>query len=220
MNDNLSQSLRTVHSRRTHRIILAAILLLGGAIWAWESVIKNYFIPKRFGVVEAGQIYRSGQISEFLIKKILVEYKIGTIVSLSGDENNVDDNAEKLAAAELGIDRRVFPLGGNGTGDVNCYVGAITAICEANKNQKPILVHCSSGTHRVGGVTAVYRLLVEKKNPQFVLDEMERYGFDPKKNVRLLPYLNNNMEELAVRLKQNGTIDTIPSPLPQIRPAD
>jgi hypothetical protein len=74
--------------------------------------------------------------------------------------------------------------------------------------------------YRVGGVTAVYRLLVEKKNPQFVLDEMKHYGFNPKKAVRLLPYLNSNMKDLAVLLKQKGVIDNIPSPLPQIGPTD
>jgi protein tyrosine phosphatase (PTP) superfamily phosphohydrolase (DUF442 family) len=220
MNNNLSQLSKTVHSRTALRIVLIAILFFSGAIWAWEAAIKNYFVPKRFGVVEAGRVYRSGQISAPLIKKILVEYKIGEIVSLCGDENEPDDNAEKHAAAELGIDRLVIPLSGNGIGDINNYAKAIAAICEAEKMQKPVLVHCSSGTHRVGGVTAAYRLLVEKKNSQFVLDEMKQYGFNPKKNVRLLPYLNSKMKDLAVLLKQKGVIDNIPSPLPQIGPAN
>jgi protein tyrosine/serine phosphatase len=202
-------------------MVLIAILFFGGAIWAWEGAIKYHFIPKRFGVIEAGQIYRSGQISASLIKKILVEYKIGVIVSLSGEENGADVNAEKRIAAELGIDRLVFSsLGGNGIGNINDYAGAIATVCEAKKKQKPVLVHCSAGVNRIGGVMAIYQLLVEKKSPQFVLDEMKHYGFNPKKNVHLLAYLNSNMKDLAVSLKQRGVIDNVPSPLPHIGPAN
>jgi hypothetical protein len=215
MNDNLSQMPKSVH-RRTGLIVLAAILFFCGVVWLRGAAIEYYFIPKRFGVVEAGQIYRSGQISAHLIKKILVDNKIGVIVSLSADEDEVDRNTEKLVAAELGIDRHVFFLGGGGIGDINDYAQAIELICEAKKKQKPILIHCSSGVNRVGGLTAFYRLLVEKKNPKFVLDEMKHYGFNPKRNVKLLPYLNSNMKDLAVLLKQRGIIDDIPSPLPQI----
>ncbi len=197
------------------------ILLLAGAIWLWEDVVKDRVIPRQFGVVKQGQIYRSGQISSSLIKKTLVKYNIGVIVCLSGDESDdVDKVAEKRAAEELGIERHIFPLKGNGTGDINNYAGAIAAICQAQKKQKPALVHCSAGAQRTGGVIAAYRLLVEKEDPVFVIAEMKRYGWNPKRNTKLLPYLNSHMEELAVLLMQIGVIDNVPSPLPQLVLAD
>lgn len=197
--------------------MLAAVILLTGGLLLWEQVLKNHFVPRRFGVVEQGRIYRSGQISSSLIKKTLVRYKIRTIVSLTADYgNNADKTAEKEAAAELGIEMMVFPLGGSGTGDINNYAKAIAAICRSKKEQKPVLVHCSAGVQRTGGVIAAYQLLVEKKDAASVVDEMRRYGWNPKDNTALLPYLNSNMKELATLLRQMGVINSVPSPLPQI----
>ncbi len=197
--------------------ILAAVILLIGGLLLWEQVLKNHFIPRRFGVVEQGRIYRSGQISSSLIKETLVRYKIGTIVSLSADsEDNVDKASESRIAAELGIERVVFPLRGNGTGDINNYAKAVAAIYWAQKERKPVLIHCDAGVQRTGGVLAAYQLLVEKKDASSVVREMMHYGWDPKDNGALLLYLNGNMKELAVLLQQMGVIDSVPSPLPQI----
>jgi predicted protein tyrosine phosphatase len=194
------------------------IVLLAGAIWAWEGAIKDRIIPKRFGVVKKGEIYRSGQLSRSLVRKTLVKHEIGVIVSLSGDSRgDVDKDAERQAAAELGIERLILPLRGNGTGDINNYARAIAAICKAQKEHKPVLVHCSAGVQRTGGVIATYRLLVEKRDVSFVLAEMMRYGWNPKRNTALLPYLNSHMAELAGLLHQMDVIDHIPASLPQFK---
>ena len=218
---HLRQRLKLMFTWGKSRLVWPAILLLVGAAWLWEDVVEDRVIPKQFGVVKEGQIYRSGQLSSSLVKRILLKYKIGVIVSLSGDSSgDVDKDAERQAAAELGIERLIFPLSGNGTGDINNYARAVAAICEAQKKQKPVLVHCAAGAQRTGGVIAAYRLLVEKENAPFVLAEMMRYGWNPKRNVYLLPYLNSHMEELAMLLQQMDVIDHVPSSLPQIGPAD
>lgn len=220
-NSNLKQRLKSVLVGRKSLSVLLVVLLLAGSVWLWEDVVKDRVIPKRFGVVTERQIYRSGQLSSSLIKRTLVKYKMGVIVSLSGDtSDDVDKVAEKLAAAELGIERYIFPLKGDGTGDIKNYAKAIAAICEAQKKQKPVLVHCAAGAQRTGGVIAAYRLLVEKKDPAFILAEMKRYGWNGKRNANLLPYLNNHMGELAVLLQQMGVIDNVPPSLPPIGPAD
>jgi protein tyrosine phosphatase (PTP) superfamily phosphohydrolase (DUF442 family) len=202
---------------RKSRLWLLVVLLLVGTVWLWEDVVKDRVIPKRFGVVQEGQIYRSGQLSSSLVERTLVKYKIARIVCLSGDSSDdIDKNAERQVAAKLGIERLIFPLRGNGTGDITHYAKAIAAICEAQKKHKPVLVHCSAGAQRTGGVIAAYRLLVEKKDASFVLAEMMRYDWNPKSNPHLLPYLNSHMAELAMLLHQMGVIDYIPSPLPQL----
>ena len=216
---HLRQRLRSTFAGKKARLVWVAILLLVGTVWLWEDVVKDRVIPKRFGVVKQGQIYRSGQLSSSLVKRTLLKYKIGVIVSLSGDSSgDVDKDAEKQAAADLGIERLIFPLRGNGTGDINNYAKAIAAICEAQKKRKPVLVHCTAGAQRTGGVIAAYRLLVEKKDVSFVLAEMMRYGWNPKRNVYLLPYLNSHTGELAMLLQQMGVIDHVPQSLPKIGP--
>ena len=47
---------------------------------------------------------------------------------------------------------------------------------------------------------------------------LQRYGWKPKHDTRLLTYLNGNMGELAALLKQMNVIDDVPDPLPQLHP--
>ncbi len=214
------QQSKSIFSRKKSRLVWLAVILSIGAIWLWEDALKDRFIPKRFGVVKQGQLYRSGQLSSSLVKRTLAKYNIGVIVSMSGDSlDDVDKNAERQAAAELGIERLIFPLRGNGTGDIGNYAKAIAAICDAQKKHKPVLVHCTAGVQRTGGVIAAYQLLVEKKDTSFVLGEMMHYDFKPKRNVYLLPYLNSHMKELAAMLQQMGVIEKMPDSLPQIGPS-
>jgi len=205
--------------QRNRRWVIAATVtvIVAAGICLWTCVLEDRFIPKRFGVVEQGLIYRSGQLSSSLVKKVLVEHNIRVIVDLTTDDpNNSDQQAEKKTAEEPNAKILRFPLRGNGTGDVNNYARAITAIVDAEKNNLPVLVHCAAGAQRTGGVIAAYRLLVQKKDPDFVISEMKRYGWKPKSNPELLAYLNNNMAELATLLKQAGVINEIPSPVPQL----
>lgn len=208
-----------VCNRHKARWLLIGVIVVAaaGGVWGWKAVLERHFVAKRFGIVEQGRIYRSGQISAPLIKKTLLNYNIRAIVDLTGeDHNDTDQQAEKKAAAELGIGIKRYPLRGNGTGDVNNYAGAIIAIADAEKRNLPVLVHCAAGAQRTGGVIAAYRLLVQKKDPAFITSEMKRYGWDPKDNPALLPYLNENMAALATILKQAGVIDGFSQPLPSL----
>ncbi|MGA2322808.1 MAG: tyrosine-protein phosphatase [Sedimentisphaerales bacterium] len=200
------------------RVIVAGLLIVTGlAIWAWFGIIRYHVIPKRFGVVEQGRIYRSGQLSAPLVKKVLADHNIRVIVDLTNDDpKNQDQQAEKKAAAELNIKVLRFPMSGKGTGDVNDYASAVAAIANAEKQNLPVLVHCAAGAQRTGGVIAMFRLLVQKKDPAFVISEMKRYGWNAKDNPDLLPYLDGNMALLAEMLKQAGVINEAPSPLPKL----
>ncbi len=57
---------RRKRSSRKPWIIGLMIAIIGGSIWLWEDVLEDRLIPKRWGVVEAGVIYRSGQLSPAL----------------------------------------------------------------------------------------------------------------------------------------------------------
>lgn len=207
------------HIRRRRRWLIAASLMVmvAAGIWVWANVFKDQIIPKNFGVVEEGSIYRSGQLSAALVKRVLAERNIRVIVNLTSENlNDVDQLVEKYAAAELGIEQIRLPLRGDGTGDVNNYARAIAAIVDARKKNLPVLVHCAAGAQRTGSVIAAYRLLVQKKDPNFVEDELEHYGCAIDDKPDPFTYLNSNMAGLAMRLKKSGVIDEIPSPLPQI----
>jgi protein tyrosine/serine phosphatase len=219
-NSHLQQRLKSMFIRSRFCSVCLAILLMGGGICAWEGIIKDRVIPKSFGVVQEGQLYRSGLLSAALVKKVLLKYKIKVIIVLTADSpDNRDRQVEKQAAAELGIERLTFPLRRNGAGDINNYAGAIAAIVQAKQEHKPALVHCNAGLDRTGAVVAAYRLLVEQKEPSFVFHEFTRYDRDPRNDTTLMKYVNSHMEELAVLLKKMGVISKVPDPLPVFGPS-
>ena len=199
--------------------IAAAVLVAGIVAVNHEQVtsLRDRFIPKRWGVVAEGKIYRSGQLSRHLVKQVLQRHQIQTVVDLTFDNpQDANHTAEIAAITELGIERRLCPLDSDGTGDAHIYAQAVAAIAAAARQGKPVLVHCVAGAQRTGGVVALYRLLVEGRSSASVLDEMQKYKYDPQRSPKLLEYLNAHIAEIAEDLVRDGTIERVPSPLPKL----
>ena len=155
-------------NNKNNKIIIAA-LILAASLWAWDQLVKDHVIPKRFGVVEQGVIYRSGRMSSFLVKRVLAEHNIKVIVTLEGlKDADRDQQAEIAASEELDIEILRFPLRGNGTGEVENYIQAIATIHKAKSENKPLLIHCAVGTQRTGGVLASYHMLFDNWTPEQV----------------------------------------------------
>ena len=213
---------RLAHPLRHWRFTLSlwlAVAAVAAGVTIWETVLKERFVPRRWGVVEPGMIYRSGMLSEHVVEETLTRHGIRVIVSLVNEEyGRADQNAERRVADKLGIERLVFPLDGDGTGEVDVYAQAVAAIDRARKAGRPVLVHCVAGTNRTGGVIAVYRLLVQGKRPAQAYAEMRHYRWDPRDNPDLLKFLNDHMGELARQLADMGVIGQVPDPLPQLGP--
>lgn len=204
-------------SRRKIIQIILIVAVIAGGIWLWEEVLEDRVIPKRWGSVVEGEIYRSGQLSAALVERTLKKHRIAVIVTLCWESpDNQDEAAEIRAADKLGIEYLRFPLSGNGTGDINHYARAVAAVVEAQRAGQPVLVHCAAGAQRTGGVTAYYRLLIEKAPREDVLRELRHYGWRPERNAALVPFINENMGQLAVMLRDMGVIDEIPDPLPHL----
>jgi protein-tyrosine phosphatase len=215
---NRAKFLTCKPGRKLILLIVLILVTIGSGILVWEELLKESFIPKRWGVVEDGKIYRSGQLSAALVKKTLEKYNIAVVIDLTGEvSGDKDQEAEKQATQELGIEVYRYPLKGNGTGDIKNYANAIATIVDARRNGKPVLVHCAAGTQRTGGVIACYRMLVEGKPPSQAYAELLRYDWHDEQDQVLLKYINTNMIELANLLLESGVIDQLPEPLPVIR---
>jgi len=212
-------AIMAVMPSRTMVICLAFAGLCAAGAVVWDRGLKERFFPRDWGVVEPGQIYRSGQISRHIIEQTLRDNQIGLIVFLSGDKaNRPDVEAEREAASRLGITRINCPLAGDGTGDIAEYANAIQAIAKGLAYSKPVLVHCATGAQRTGGVVAFWRVLVQGRSPQAAYRELLEYHHDPTANERLVPYLNGNMARLAQMLVDRHVIDHVPDPVPVISP--
>ncbi len=191
---------------------------VGGLVYLCQcGAVEGSVCSRKLRTVEAGQIYASGQIDRHLIRRVLSDDRIKVIVCLVADDPSDPDVAAELEATkDLGIERFVDPLGGDGTGDFHSYADAVAQMVEAKKNGKPLLVHCSSGAQRSNGATYLYRVLIEGWNADSAAQEMFRNGHDPRSNPALIPYLNLHIGEIAAILAGKGVIDHIPDPLPQI----
>jgi protein tyrosine phosphatase (PTP) superfamily phosphohydrolase (DUF442 family) len=126
--------------------------------------------------------------------------------------------AEKGAIEELGIELHHFPMRGNGTGKVSRLADAIAQVAEAQRSGKTVLVHCAAGSRRSAAVVSMYQLLVEGRPVEDAYRELDRFGKRPVADSALLPYLNENMAELAELLVERGVIERVPDPLPLLRP--
>lgn len=200
-------------------LLLLAVLAVGaGAV----AIHRERTAPRRWGVVVPGLVYRSGQLPAKRIETMLVRHRIRTVVDLTDARTrSADRDAEARVLAALGLRGVRAPLEGDGRGALDSYVVAIREIRRAESSGEPVLVHCQAGTQRTGGVTAMYRLLVQSRGREEVLRELERNGWRPGRDGTLIRFLDENMAELARRLAAAGLIPAVPASLPRLsRPTE
>ncbi len=206
---------KSKQSNRTALVIGVVIAFVIITAVLFDKYVRNHIFPKNFGEVEPGLIYRSGQLSPVLVESTLDRHDIEVVLSLSHDalDRKPDQRAEVAACEKLGIDRLLFPLRGDGTGDPEVYATAIAAIHESVQAGRPVLIHCGAGVHRTGGVLACYRLLVQGWTAEAAFDEMKAYGLGGD-GEKVGPYVNEHIETIANKLVELGVIERVPHPLP------
>ncbi len=187
--------------------LVAVILVVVGGLALWNNVLRDRFLPKNFGIVEAGQVYRSGYLTPTMLRKVIREQHIRTIVDLGGSEpGSGEQQAEVAVAAELGVRRHEFRLSGDGTGDPAQYVAALRLM--ADEANQPLLVHCAAGSQRTTVAVILYEHLVKgRKVEEPLRDSMRRHGHDPSDNPALLAYLVEHIEE--IRRLYEAPVETI-----------
>lgn len=200
--------------------VLATLLVLWGAFEVYNAHVKDRVRLKRWGAVEAGSIYRSGQLSSYRVGGALDRFGIDSIVNLMGFEaRDPYQLAEAREAAARGIEMERFPLLGNGTGDIRMYADAVAKLAADVRAGRTVLVHCAAGTQRTGGAIALYRTLVQGVSGAAAFHEMQQYEWDPLDDAVMLVYLNGQMAQVAEMLVRRGVIESVPDELPWIGPA-
>ncbi|HAH47499.1 MAG TPA: hypothetical protein DCM07_22080 [Planctomycetaceae bacterium] len=204
-------------SRKLLKLALILCACIATGVLIWEELLEDRVVAKRFGVVEPGKIYRSGQISSYLIEPVLSENKIEKVIALNGsDLQKPYLKTEVETAKKLHIDHQVLYLIGDGTGDVEDYAEAVAEIMRCEKAGKPVLVHCAAGAQRTGGVIAAYRMLVQKKTPEEAYQELLQYDWNPHKDQALIDYLNQNLTRLSSLLEEKIEWYEPPATIPVI----
>lgn len=197
-------------------IICLGIVGIGVGGWcAWDGFIKDRVIPKRFAVVHEGTLYRSGELSEALVERTWRDYGIDVVVNLGVDKpGRANHIAAQNAATNLGIERDLFSLNGDGTGKPAVFAAAVARIHEAEQAGDTTIVHCKAGQHRTGAVIATYRLLYDGWTGERALNELLSFGV--QKPEKIVAYLNARLPAIAQILVDSGALDKVPMPLPTL----
>jgi protein tyrosine phosphatase (PTP) superfamily phosphohydrolase (DUF442 family) len=161
-----------------------SVVLTFAAAAGVYAVVRPEFVPRRFGVVEEGKIYRSGRLTPAAIVRLHDDKGIRTIIDFGAWEpGSVEERREQRTAEALGITRHVFRLEGDARGDPNAYVKALRIMNDPKAH--PVLVHCSAGSERTGCVVMLQRHFHENYTPEQAYAEAQKFDHRPAKN----PYL-------------------------------
>ena len=144
------------------------------------------------------------------------------MIDLARDRwSDADARAERAAIERLGIRRLALErLDGSGRGDPASYVEALAAIAEAQRHDQRVLVHCSAGSERTGGVVMLVRTLFQGWSGPDAYAEYLRYRNRPPKSAGVAHYLDEHLAEIAAALVARGALGSLPGELPRLAPAD
>jgi protein-tyrosine phosphatase len=179
--------------------MVAAVVLVGLGV----KFGRHYVMAKRFGVVEEGEIYRSGELREWPLERVIEEYDITTILTLLQDVPDPVQDAERRVAREKGV--RLLRIGMPGDGCADYAKLDRAADILADEKLRPILVHCAAGVNRTGAVIAAWRMKHRSWSLEEAIEESREFGYPLTDKPRLYEHINGYYERLQQHVRNNET---------------
>ncbi|MBP9025544.1 MAG: tyrosine-protein phosphatase [Phycisphaerae bacterium] len=181
--------------RRVTTILLAIVAAssAGGALLWWHAGQW----PRRFAIVDAGRLYRSGEVTPQHLARLHHEYGIRRVISLL-DPTAAVTRAEREAAQTLGLEWHNVPLPGDGASTPR-QRDLLRALL-VQPDSPPTLVHCAAGVNRTGLAVGMYRLHCQGWSLAQVMAELRANDFEdlPKhQNLRDALQAEAQLAELA-----------------------
>jgi protein tyrosine/serine phosphatase len=141
------------------RLIKSTIIVAGIGAFSSCTLYSN------FHTVDAGKLYRSGQMNKFSFVSNVKKYHIKSVVNLRHSDKYMV-KLEKKWCKDLQLDHYNIPMSRGINKD------RILEVLELlKKAEKPILVHCQAGKDRTGLISAIY-VIDFKKQPDKALDQL------------------------------------------------
>ncbi len=192
--------------RNTGRWIVWVAIALAALGLFWRYAARDHLVPRNFGVVEAGHVYRSGRLTPSATHQLHERYHIKTIIDLGAYEpGSPEEQVGNRTAEALGITRYRFNLQGDGTGNPNHYVAALRLM--ADPENHPVLVHCAAGSYRTSGCVILYRHHMQGRSVESAFPEAFEHEYDASKSWKLMAYLVDWSDKIGTALKSGGWVD-------------
>lgn len=165
-------------SRRKRRIVIATLLLvlalelpqLFGETTYFTSSIANLVFHNNFHVVVPGKVYRSAQMSDADLETTIKDYGIRSVIDL-----RLDHRTQEAAVDQAGATLYSVPLAGSRFPSRSELSELVSAFDSA---KTPVLVHCSSGSHRSAFASAFWLMYQEGKDAAVAQEQFNwRAGF-------------------------------------------
>ena len=183
--------------------LVVIIVIVVGVIYGIKKT-RYQFIARNFGVVETGEIYRSGRLTPRMFRKVVDENNIRTVLDLGAYvPGSPEDVREQDLAEELGAERYRFYLDGDGTGNPNYYVQALRLM--SDPEAQPILIHCAAGAQRTGVIVLLYRHIIQGQDLAQAYPESFQYKHKADE-WQLLAYVAQWNDEIADSLRTGEPI--------------
>lgn len=145
---------------------------------AVTSFLTRLAFNNNFSIVSPGKFYRSAEMSNEDLTKTIKEYGLRTIIDLrTTDKKEVGEGGlqEWQVVENAGATYIHMPMVGSrmlSPEEVEELLGVY------DHNPTPILVHCSSGTHRSGVAAAIWLLAKETETFEKAREQLSpRFGF-------------------------------------------
>lgn len=187
MADSSPTNIATIRRRRRTTWVIVGIIGLVALLIALQVTLR-YQRYRRFAEVEAGQLYRSGELKEPILRDVIQTHKLKTILTLQVDDgSDPEQQAERQVAGETGVQLLRVEMPGNGCGSFEALDRAADFM--ADPANRPILVHCAAGVQRTGAAYTAYRVKHCGWTLQQALDENRRLGHPIDEKPELLNHL-------------------------------
>lgn len=150
-------------------------------------------------IVTPGVLYRSGQLSQTGLERLIHDYGIRTVISLRDtcvEGVNPPDAAEADFCRSQDIKHvRITPKSWwpeyNGPPPAQQGIAAFLAVMDDSAH-RPVLLHCFAGTHRTGAMICIYRMEYDRWTNSEALAELRNAGYKNLDNeTDVLTFLEN-----------------------------
>lgn len=202
---------------RSCRLWLVPVILLLGAVGYQMGTESTYFTSyaanaifrNNFHAVVPGRLYRSAQMPRDELIDTIRKHGIKTVIDLRLNDDAPDETGftEAAAARQAGAAYRHIPLSSSRMDQRGSLLALMATYREA---KGPILVHCSSGTHRAGVASAIWLLEQAGKSPAEAAGQLTlKYGFfQPERDLKAYfqgrPTLDRAIRDYAAVRRERG----------------